>query len=95
MEQNYTKMEAEIASQKQMINFLKKENAHLKSENSCLSQKISEISTEYADKIAELNRVISGYESARKSLDTIRADYEKKVQALLKDMRKNADKIRI
>ena len=95
MEQNFTKMEAEIASQKQMIKFLKEENAHLKAENSYLNQKISKTSTEYAGKIAELNRVISGYEAARKSIDSIRADYEKKVQALLKDMRKNADKIRI
>lgn len=88
-------MEAEIALLKQTISALERENFHIKADNIFLNQKINKINKVYTEKIAELNRVISGYESARKSLDTIRADYEKKVQDLLKDMCKSADKIRI
>lgn len=68
-----------------MINFLKRENAQIKADKLYLSQNLGEISKEYTDKIAELNRIISGDEASRKLLDAIRSEYEK-AQALLKDM---------
>lgn len=86
-------LESTISSQKRQIEFLTKENAHLKEDNNYLGEKLSDIYvsnrqlySEYSNKIAEMNRVISGYDAAKKSFEFIRNEYERKVHVLIKQM---------
>lgn len=95
MKKKYDESKAKIASQQQRISFLERENFHLKADNIYLTQKINEISDsyeksfiEYSEKIENLNKMISGYEVAKESIEAIQAEYEKKVQALLADIRR-------
>lgn len=95
MKKKYDESKAKIASQQQRISFLERENFHLKADNIYLTQKINEISDsyeksfiEYSEKIENLNKMISGYEVAKESIEAIQAEYEKKVQALLEDIRR-------
>lgn len=96
MKKKYDESKAKIASQQQRISFLERENFHLKADNIYLTQKINEISDsyeksfiEYSEKIENLNKMISGYEVAKESIEAIQAEYEKKVQALLEDIRRD------
>lgn len=83
-------LEDMISVQKKQIKFLTQENEHLSDSNNELDGKISEVcrkldqvSTEYSNKLIELNRVISGYNTAKESLNCIRLEYEKKVKSLI------------
>lgn len=83
-------LEDTISVQKKQIKFLTQENEHLSDSNNELDEKISEVcrkldqvSTEYSNKLIELNRAISGYNAAKKSLNCIRLEYEKKVKSLI------------
>lgn len=96
MKKKYDESKSKIASQQQRISFLERENFHLKADNIYLTQKINEISDsyeksfiEYSEKIENLNKMISGYEVAKESIEAIQAEYEKKVQALLEDIRRD------
>lgn len=87
-------LQSTISSQEKQIKLLEKENEHLKEDNVRLGDKLSEIYvnqeqiySEYSEKITELNRIISGYEAAKKSLETIRREYEKKVNKLIEEMK--------
>lgn len=83
-------LEATVSSQRKQIELLEKEADHLKRANAIVSEKFSEVYasheklySEYSGKIAEMNRIISGYDAAKRSLDVIRTEYEKKMHELL------------
>lgn len=87
-------LQSTISFQKKQIELLEKENKHLKDDNICLEDKLSgiyvgqeQIYSEYSKKITELNRVIFGYEVARKSLESIHREYEVKVNKLIGQIR--------
>ena len=79
-----------IFVQKKQIELITQENKRLRDSNSEFVGKMSELcrkfdqaSTEYSNKLIELDRVISGYNAAKKSLICIKLEYEKKVKSLI------------